>query len=411
MRATLHDRIVVVGGGPIGLAMTLALANAEAGLRGGNVSLVERQTLALARLPSLFDHRVYALSPGSKALLESLGVWSRLLSARIEPVRAMHVFGDALQTSKQVNDCNNDRSKIEFSEGMPLAFIVEHSALMQALIEQLREQAGTTGNIHVFDNAIISGVEFAKAGGAHQLRLKAGPTLAADLLIAADGASSLLRAQAGIVAETKDYESDGIVVNFRIEQPHGGIARQWFAHDGVLAYLPLPDNQVSIVWSVSKTRADELSALDDQAFTRAVMQAGDHVFSGMVLASPRARFALRRVMATQWVQPGFALIGDAAHAIHPLAGQGANLGFADVRKLFEELQNRSALSHAGDLAVLRRYERARVEDAVIMGHVTDGLRALYLSESQAVTRMRRDGLKVANNMDFAKSLVMAHAMR
>ncbi len=400
-----------MGGGPIGLAMTLALAAAN--LRGVNIALVERQTLVLARPSSLFDHRVYALSPGTKALLENLGVWPRLVPARIEPVRAMHVYGDApsamAEDKAQAQD--QDRSKIEFSEGMPLAFIVEHNALMQALIAQLQDQVRDTGNIRVFDEAVVSRVEFAKAGCAHQLVLTAGPVLDADLLIAADGAGSQLRAQAGISAQTKDYESDGIVANFRVEQPHGGVARQWFSHDGVLAYLPLPDNHISIVWSVSKIHADTLSALDDHAFTRAVDEVSDHALAGLTLTSLRARFALRRVMATRWVRPGFALIGDAAHAIHPLAGQGANLGFADVRTLVEVLQNRSVLSRIGDLSVLRRYERARVEDAVMMGTVTDKLRSLYLSESRAVMRLRRDGLKAVNRMDVAKSLVMAHAMR
>ena len=395
----MNKNIVVVGGGPIGLAFALAAS----ALRDVGITLVERQTLSLAVLPVLFDHRVYALSPGSKALLESLGVWQRIPQVRIEPVRAMQVFGDISKPS--AND--KDRSEIEFEEGVPLAFIVEYAALMRALMSQV----SASENIRVFDNANVHGIDFASGGNTHKLLLGDGSVLDADLLIAADGVASPLRAMAGISTQIKDYESDGVVANFSITRPHGDIARQWLTNEGVLAYLPLPDNQISIVWSVSRALADELSGLDAQAFAAAVARGGDHALGALTLCSERARFPLRRVMATSWVQPGFALIGDAAHAIHPLAGQGANLGFADVRTLCEVLQSRSALSGLGDISVLRKYERARREDAMVMGGITDNLRSLYLSKSPFLMRLRHKGLNVANRMSLAKSLMMAHAMK
>lgn len=399
----MDKHIVVVGGGPIGLAFALAAS----ALRDVSVTLVERQTLALAALPIQFDHRVYALSPGSKALLEILRVWRLIPQARIEPVRAMQVYGDALKPSVNDGALRKTRSEIDFEEGVPLAFIVEYAALMQALIGQVRASA----NIRVLDNANVRGIDFDSSGSAHKLLLGDDSTLEAELLIAADGAASPLRTMAGISTETKDYESDGVVANFSIARPHGDVARQWLASEGVLAYLPLPNNQISIVWSVSKALADELSGLNAQAFAAAVAQGGDHALGALTLCSERARFPLKRVMATSWVQPGFALIGDAAHAIHPLAGQGANLGFADVRTLHEVLQSRSALSGLGDMSVLRKYERARREDAMVMGGITDNLRMLFLSESPFLIRLRRDGLNLANRMSLAKSLMMAHAMK
>ena len=401
----MDNHIVIAGGGPIGLAFALAAAR----LRDVKVTLIERQTLALARLSGhspasaevKFDYRAYALSPGSKKLLESLGVWKRLTSSRIEPVRAMQVFADAAARDQP-------RPELDFAAGQPLAFIVEHNRLVEALIAEVREHAE---RINVLDDTTIQGVKFAHQSQANKIDLSNGKTIVAALLIATDGANSPLRALAGIAAETKDYESDGVVANFNVEHHHGGIARQWFGEHAVLAYLPLPDQQISIVWSVSKARADALGQLEDSAFAKAVEAAGEHALGALALSSQRARFPLKRVVAEQWVQQGFALMGDAAHAIHPLAGQGANLGFADVRTMVEVLRSRSILSGIGDLTLLRQYERARREDALVMGGVTDHLRSLFLSDSQTAARLRRGGLNTVNRLSAVKSLMMSHAMK
>ncbi len=405
----MNNHIAIAGGGPIGLAFALAASR----LRDVNVTLIERQTLALARLSghlpasagAKFDHRAYALSPGSRKLLESLGVWQRLTPSRIEAVRAMQVFADA-------SGPDQPRAELDFTEGQPLAFIVEHSELVEALIAEVREHAEL---INVLDDTTIQGVkfasEFAHQPQASKIDLSNGTTINAALLIAADGANSPLRALAGIAAETKDYESDGVVANFNVEHHHGGIARQWFGEHAVLAYLPLPNQQISIVWSVSKARADALGQLDDAAFAEAVAAAGEHALGALALASPRARFPLKRIVAEQWVQQGFALMGDAAHAIHPLAGQGANLGLADVRTMANVLRNRSSLSGIGDLALLRQYERARREDALVMAGVTDNLRSLFLSDSPVAARLRRGGLNAVNRLSAVKSLMMSQAMK
>ncbi|MEQ1519544.1 MAG: FAD-dependent monooxygenase, partial [Usitatibacteraceae bacterium] len=221
---------------------------------------------------------------------------------------------------------------------------------------------------------------------------------------------SQVREWAGISAVTKDYESDGVVANFHAELAHGDVARQWFAHDSVLAYLPLPQQQISIVWSVSKSKSRELSALSDDALCEAVTNAGRGALGKLTLASPIARFPLARITATEIFRPALALIGDAAHAVHPLAGQGVNLGFADARTLCALLRERSKFSGVGDELVLRKYARARREATLAVGEVTDKLRALYMSDAKAAEWVRNEGLALLNRLPHAKAALIDYAV-
>ncbi len=403
----MKSKIVVVGAGPVGLAFALGAAT----LRSAEVTLVERQTLALARLSEgnalhkadLFDTRVYALSPGSKAFLTHLGVWQRLPAARVTDIEAMQVWGDDIERESQ----------IQFQENQPVAHIVEHAALMNALVESLDAHE----NIRVIAGTSIMSVDAPSDSSARRrITLSDQSDISADLVIGADGARSLVRELAGISAKKFDYESDGVVANFRAEKPHGGIARQWFLDDtvggkSVLAYLPLPNQQISIVWSMTKRHSDELVSRGAETFAEAVAQATNYALGKLTPTSEITRIGLQKLTATEWVRPGLALIGDAAHAIHPMAGQGANLGFADARELLNTLQNRSALSAMGDLRVLRTYERARREDAASMGAVTHGLRALYSSDAAIAKRVRNQGLNVLNQIPVVKALFMNHAMK
>ncbi len=388
--------IVIVGAGPVGLAFALAASR----LRDCEITVVERQALVSHTLGDKFDHRVYALSPGSRALLQELDVWKLLDSKRITPVRAMQVFGDANQ--------DGDGGEIDFSQGSPLAFIVEHAALMNALYAAVSAKCE---HIKVIDKTEVAAIDFIGVAGTVEVSLAGHARLEAELLVAADGGMSRVRAMAGIDTRVKDYDSDGVVANFHTEHGHGGVARQWFSAQGVLAWLPLPGNQVSIVWSVTAGRAKELEGLDDAAFSVAVADAGNHALGGLSLSSSRARIPLKRVSAAQWVRPGLVLIGDAAHSIHPLAGQGANLGFADVAMLFKVLRDRVPLSRPGDLALLRRYERACREDALAMGEITDGLRSLYLSDAILAKVVRRDGLNLVNRLSATKAMLIARAIK
>ena len=394
--ATASNRIVIIGAGPVGLAFALAVAR----LRGLEVTLIERRALSTNQLMEGFDQRVYALSPGSRALLQELGVWQLLDSTRIAPIRAMQVFGDA---------GDEQAGEIDFSQGSPLAFVVEHAALMNAMQAAVSVQCD---RIQIIDNAEVAAIDFAYPAGGVEIRLADQATIVeAALLVAADGSASRVRGMAGIDTQVKDYGSDGVVANFRAARGHGSVARQWFSAQGVLAYLPLPGDRVSIVWSVPTGRAAELEALDAGAFSAAVAAAGNNALGELALTSPRVRIPLKRMTAAQWVQPGLALIGDAAHSIHPLAGQGANLGFADIAVLFAVLRDRSPLSSPGDVAILRRYERARREDAWAMGEITDNLRSLYLGDGALAKIVRRDGLNMVNRLSATKAMLIAHAIK
>jgi 2-polyprenylphenol 6-hydroxylase len=383
-------RIDVIGAGPVGLAFAIGAA-----CRGvANVSVLERQTLELARLSSAFDHRVYALSPGTKRFFESIEVWPRMPSERIQPVRGMAVWGD-----------ESGGSPLAFDEGGVLAYIVEHASLLNALIETARA---------VGDRLTIqSGVSAREivVGKTCSLRLDDGSEHKVDLIIGADGSRSQARVLAGLGADTHDYEACGVVANFTCMRPHGDVARQWFRRGEVLAYLPLPDRAISIVWSVPRAKAKALIAMSPPEFSAAVAEAADHALGDMELVSAVAQFPLSRVLAREWVREGFALIGDAAHAIHPLAGQGANLGFADAMALIDVLAERSPLARVGDLAVLRRYVRRRREDTRSMAAVTHGLEALFAADHAFFKALRNRGMGALNRVPMVKSLLAGQAMR
>lgn len=366
-----HERrhIVIVGAGVVGLTAALALAR----LPGVRITLVERTVLNAQKLAE-FDHRVYALTPSSQQLLEQLGVCTYMDAARVAPVRAMEIFDEANPTA------------LTFETGMPLATMVEHANVRAGLIAAVRAQPAIT----IIENANIHAV-LERVGGGRDVVLDHGNTLVSDLLLAADGAQSRVRGLLGIEAGVHDYDSVGVVANFACQHGHLDIARQWFSREGVLAYLPLPTNHISIVWSVSAKRGQTLLDMTGEVLAVAVAEAGQQALGALKLVSPVVAFPLQRMMVNTWVLSGAALLGDAAHTIHPLAGQGLNLGLADVRALAGVLAERSALSGIGDLAVLRRYARARHEPTWAMASATEGLRALFASETQILMWMRNQG--------------------
>ena len=390
MSAHGNARMVIVGGGPVGLALALASGT----LAGVDVEVIERGAAAHEKLPEPFDHRVYALSNASIEMLRALGV--ALPPVRMAPVRAMQIHGDS----------NLDTGKLDFNSGQSLATIVEHAALMRAMETRLCQE----GRVRIRRG--VSPVELQSMGeNRRRIILSDGEIIDADLLIAADGSRSQIREWAGIATTVKDYESVGVVANFATERHHGDIARQWFTHDAVLAYLPLPGNHISIVWSMPLETAEALSLDDAVTFSEAVTAAGHVALGSLALVSPIGRFPLSRIMARHWVLPGLALIGDAAHTVHPLAGQGVNLGFADVRNMVAVLRDRSTLSAIGDLAVLRRFERSAREAAWAVGTMTDRLRSLYLSEDAPARWLRNDGIGWLNRIPPAKSLLINYASR
>lgn len=386
------SHIAVVGGGPVGLAF----ANAVAALPQVRVTVIERSTASVApitSLPSQWDHRVYALSPASLAFLASAGV--ELPRARMQSVRSMQVWGESTHP--------HESHPLVFSVGQPIAAIVEHAALMTALQHQVSIRENVETRFGVWPTAL--------SNAPCVLTLSDGSVLNADLLIAADGNRSQLRALAGIAADTLDYESDGVVANFSCEHHHGDTARQWFTQADVLAYLPLPGNAISIVWSVGRDRATSLLAMSPSELTALVEVAGHGVLGKLSLQSSVARFPLARIFAREWVQSGFALMGDAAHAVHPLAGQGVNLGFGDAAELAALIGERSHFSQVGDIALLRRYVRARCEPAHLIGEVTTGLKSLFARNQPITVRMRERGMSTLNRFPQVKDLLIDYATR
>ena len=382
--------VVVVGGGLVGLSLVRALAHS--GLR---LALIEPQPPAAAPADSSWDSRVYALSPGSAAFLEGCGSWQRLPQDRITRVEAMQVHGDA------------EDARLHFSayeSGLrELAFTVEGRQLLHALWDGLDDLT----DLRICRPAGWTSLEL----GAEQavLRLDDGTEIAARLVIGADGAESRVRAQAGISVRPGDYGQLGVVANFSCEKPHRGTAFQWFMRDGVLALLPLPGDRVSMVWSIAQEQGRQLLALPAAELAAKVEAASHGAVGALQVITPAAGFPLRLARVTQFTQPRVALVGDAAHNVHPLAGQGVNLGFRDARTLAGVLIARGPQRDCGDHALLRRYERARREDVLAVHLMTDGLQKLFNSDIVLIARARNLGLKLVNWQPLLKNFLVRQA--
>ena len=382
----MNARVVVAGGGPVGLAFACAC-------RGLDVKVLE----AAARSPqpsSDYDVRVFALSAGTRAFLREVGAWARMDAARIAPVRRMEVFGDG-----------GARLAFAGRPGVALAWIVEAGRLAAAL----EAEAGSRAHVAVTRGAQAEG--FDATAARVRVALRGAQDVEADLLVGADGPDSRVRAWLGSPVEQRPYGETAIVANFDAERAHGNVARQWFRPDGVLAWLPLPGSRISIVWSAREPVAGQVAALAPAELEARVREAGGAALGDLRLASPVATFPLRLTRVDRIVAPGVALVGDAAHGVHPLAGQGVNLGFQDARALADELARRSALERPGDLRVLRRYARARREDVTAMQFVTDGLDRLFGSEAPGMPWLRNAGLSLVERQSWIKGALVERAMR
>ena len=380
-------RIVIAGAGPVGLAFAGALRHAE-------VDIYDAAFQAPAPSAETFETRVFALSPGTRSFLRDIGAWEHLDSGRLATVRRMEVYGDA-------------GAKLAFSgrAGQPLAWIVEAGRLAAAL----ESAAGALSHVAIHRGRAVLAVNLVE--GRPAVELEDGERVACDLLVGADGPDSRVRALLGLETEESAYGETALVANFETERAHGDCARQWFRADGVLAWLPLPGNRISIVWSAPDAAAQAIAGLEDRGLERRVRDAGGALLGDLRLISPLASFPLRAIRVPQPVAEGIALIGDAAHAIHPLAGQGVNLGFQDARLLAEELGERTALERAGDLRVLRRYARARKEDVTAMHFVTQRLDQLFASDAPGASFARNAGLRMVQSQPWIKGLLSGRAMR
>ena len=383
--------VIVIGGGLVGAACALALK--QSGLR---LALVETGPAPTLPQDDSWDSRIYAISPGNAAFLSRLGAWESLDQQRIAPIEEMRIWGD------------DGSSQLDFSAyeagAATLGYIVE-SRLMQA---------GLWGCLQNIPEITLINparcVRLDLQDDQARLTLEDGRALASRLVIGADGGGSWTRAQAGISVMTSDYRQMGVVANFAVEKPHHNIARQWFRDDGILAWLPLPGNRISIVWSTAPSHANALLALAPEALAQTVAQAGQEALGSLQVLTPAAAFPLKLQNAEVMAMPRLALVGDAAHLVHPLAGQGVNLGFHDAEGLAHTLIERGLQSDAGDYGLLRRYERARQMDIKAMQATTDSLHTLFSSDLPGAGTLRNWGMRFTNRQQWLKRRLMAHAM-
>jgi 2-octaprenylphenol hydroxylase len=392
-RATDCD-VLVAGAGLVGLALGRALANA-----GLSVALADRAAVTAPDSPAAdddWDARVYAISPGSAAFLRAQGAWQALPPDRLAPVESMRIEGDA--------GALLNFSAYELGE-RALAWIVEERALRAALVPLVR-----SAGISIHAPCTFESLSFSRDAAA--LRLADQSILAARVVVGADGARSWVREAAGMAAVSKSYGQTAVVANFECERAHHGRAHQWFRDDGgVLAWLPLPGRRVSIVWSAPERLAQELLALPMDVLAARVAAEGRHILGALECLTPSAGFPLHRVRLPTAIAHRLALVGDAAHGVHPLAGQGVNLGFGDAEALSAVLRERGALADPGAPMLLERYARRRAEPVLAMQAATDALARLFGIASPWIRSARNIGMTAIDRFPTAKRLLAQSALR
>lgn len=389
--------VVIVGAGIAGLALAGVLA--KAGMHAAVVEATSRPVLPpLNEDLDGWDRRVSALTPSSEALLQSLGVWPLMRAQRVGPYDHMQVW-DAEGTGE-----------IDFSAastGVPvLGHIVENRVTVDALIARAEAASGMT---LVWEDP-LDGIDL----GPEQICVTtaSGRRLSAPLLVGADGARSKVRDQLGFRTRAWSYEQRALVATIALDTPHGNTCYQAFLQSGPLALLPLADERLcSIVWSADDPVADRLASLETPAFVAALNRALDGRAPTVVDCSARGVFPLRQCHAVDYIQPRVALIADAAHSIHPLAGQGINLGLRDVKVLGEELTRAWGLDlDHGDPAVLRRYQRQRMGDNLAMMAAMEGFKRGFGSPNPLVRVARNLGLSWVDGFRPLKHWLAAHAL-
>ncbi|MFT5710708.1 MAG: 2-octaprenylphenol hydroxylase [Halioglobus sp.] len=397
-----HFDVVIVGSGIAGSALASALSGS-----GLSIALIEAQPLNKAPLPSQvdinhFDARVSALTPRSQMFLQKIDAWEGIASRRLRPYSHMTVW-DAEGTGVIDFDCAE--------VGVPaLGHIVENRVIVASLLQ--RVQSAT--DIVLLNPVKLESCDVSASGGAF-LALDSGETIHGDLLVAADGAMSRIRTLLGFQTREWGYGHSAIVATVELERCHQNTAWQRFLPTGPLAFLPLPGeggrHYCSIVWSVSDSLVEGLLALEPQDFCADLERAFEHRLGKVLACSARFGFPLRQRHAVDYVQAGVALVADAAHTIHPLAGQGINLGLADVAVLAEEiLSGYERGASPGQLQLLKRYQRRRKSENLTMMAAMDGFKALFEQSSLPIRLLRNAGMRTVGRLGPLKAQLMHRAM-
>ncbi len=384
--------IAVVGGGPVGACAAALLQRA-----GLAVTLIERELPCAPEAGAAAQSRVVAVSRASERVLRAAGAWAALTqSGRLEPYEHMRVWHES-----QAVEAALVFGAAEAGEPN-LGYIVEHRLLQSALVTAFTESGGRLAR------ASFGGLSLEP--GQALVRTDAGE-VAAQLVIGADGADSKLRSAAGLSADRGDYGETALVANIATAQPHAHTAWQRFMKDGTLALLPLFDGHSSIVWSADNARAGALLALADEPFAAALTEASAHALGEARLVSPRHSYPLRRLAAPRYVCERVALIGDAAHVVHPLAGQGVNLGLLDAAALAQGVAAAvAAREDPGSLRVLRAYERWRKTEVALMARSIDAFDRLLAHGSGPLARLSQAGLGLVGRSPELKRFFIRRAL-
>lgn len=383
-----HYDVIIVGGGMVGATLAVALTK-DSNMK---VALIESHQPDQLSESDESEMRVSALTSASETLLKNLDIWPQFIQNRISTFTKMDVWETA-SSSLHFNSADI---------GEPLlGYIIENRHIQQACLARCRQIENIdflcpTKPVSRTDNTLV---------------LEDGRTFTANLIVAADGAQSPLREWAGIDTKGWDYQQTAVVCTVTTEHTHNKTARQRFLPEGPLAFLPLADShQCSIVWSNSTEEAELLCELNDERFKHTLGKAFQSTLGEITHVSQRASFPLKLRHAAHYVEAGFALVGDAAHTIHPLAGQGVNIGFLDAATLAEiviEAHNKDR--NIGGLHTLNKYQRRRKADNVIMQLTMDAFKRVFGSELAPIRWVRRLGIQTVNKHGLLKNLFMRQA--
>jgi len=389
-----HVDVLIVGGGMVGLPLALALA------QGGLKTLVVDAKQPAKVLEPEFDGRVSALAYASVRMLTALGVWERL-EPHAQPIR------EILVTDGRAGKSASPFS-LHFDAGEVGADALGHIAENRHIRAALHGAVGSCPNLELAAPAIVESIAM-NAGGA-VARLGDGEEISAAVVIAADGRDSALRAQMEMQIIGWSYPQTGIVATVEHDKPHNGVAYEHFLPSGPFAILPMPGNRSSLVWTEAKAKAPALLALGEQEFNQELAaRFGGHLGKTWS-AGPRWSYPLSFHLAREFVRPRFALAGDCAHGIHPIAGQGLNLGLKDGAALAEVLLDAARLGRdIGALDTLKRYERWRRFDSFALAASTDALNRLFSNDIAPLRHLRDLGLGIVDSIGPARRFFMRHA--